>query len=68
MYFSWVGGLLRHGCHDDLEHTDLFAHPSEADSEKLHRKFNKYVQTLGSVHNFYLVALHVCYAGIGDRN
>ena len=41
-FCSWIGGLLRHGFNHDLKQSDLFAHPSEADSEKLHREFTKY--------------------------
>ena len=39
---SWVDPLFWIGCCRSLEQSDLYAHPSEADSEKLLKTFNKY--------------------------
>jgi len=38
---SWLDPLFWLGLRRSLEQTDLYAHPSEADSEKLLKKFNK---------------------------
>ena len=39
----WVDALFCLGCCRSLNHSDLYAHPSEADSKKLQRKFERYV-------------------------
>ncbi len=39
---SWVDPLLWFGCRHTLEQSDLYAHPQEADSERLLGRFNRY--------------------------
>lgn len=40
--FCWIDSLVFKGFRHELKETDLYAHPSEADSEKLSQKFQKY--------------------------
>ena len=39
----WLDALFCLGCRRDLNQSDLYAHPDEADSEKLERSFKKLV-------------------------
>ena len=59
---------MRYGFNHHLEISDLYTHPSEADSEKLHRMFSKYISVCDAL---FIGLIHKCscvYTGIGDRN
>ena len=39
----WLEPLFWLGCQRELDYSDLYVHPSEADSERLLQRFNRYV-------------------------
>ena len=41
--YRWLDGIFCIGRRRDLQQSDLYAHPSEADSEKLLKQFNRSV-------------------------
>ena len=47
--YRWMEPLFCAGFCRELEHNDLYAHPSEADSEKLLKRFNRWVKVMLSV-------------------
>ncbi len=59
---SWLEPLFWTGsCRKgSLDQSDLYAHPEEADSEKLLNAFNRYTPIILSLQDLSLHGVHVC--------
>ena len=53
IYYSWVDPLLCIAFKRKLNHSDLYVHPSEGDSEYLLNKFNRFVTCITPEHHNY---------------
>lgn len=52
--------LFCYGSYHELKQSDLYAHPSEADSEKLHKIFNRLVAHIAYNYVYQSVSLYTC--------
>ena len=60
--------LFWYGCRHDLNQSDLYAHPSEADSQKLHLDFDRSVASLSPAETFkHTVLFQILEARIGAQ-
>ena len=55
IFCSWIDPLLWTGFKRPLTHSDIYAHPSEADSRHLLEKFNRFATSLIKIYNHLII-------------